>query len=134
MANREKKFKLADAVGAMQVDLRVPGNDQGTFGSIPEPSQQQVNAWKVGLSKLAAEYGYSGDPNDTEELAEFMANLETEDLDAQEERTAELYAELCSDVPDTEELMRIKPRYRQAFYGYVAAKFQGEGQAPGGES
>lgn len=131
MARNNKTFKVADHVGKMSADFRPMAQ---WSGPISEPSQEQFNAWQVGMSQLAAEFNFDGDPNDMRAVAEFMANLDVEDLDVQADRTAEMYADLCSNSPSKDDLLSLPPRWRQAFYGYVSGELAPEASSPAGKS
>lgn len=132
---RAKKFKVSEAVGALDVDLRCPGNQDGFHGLLPEPSQELVSEWQVGMAKLAEEYGFKGDQDDVEAISEFLAELDSESFVEQAERVAELHADLFQNTPSQEQIMAMPPRYRQAFYGYITGEFSpGEGSRPAGKN
>lgn len=126
---RNKVFKVADHVEKLAADFR-PW--VAWSGPIAEPSQDRLNAWTVGMSELAAEYSFTGDPNDMVAIAEFMAEMDTEKLDEQAERTAVLFADLCNNEPNVEQILELPPRARQAFYGYLSGELNPEGSAPAG--
>lgn len=131
MTSRSKTFKVADHVGILSVDFRPVATFSGT---IPEPSQEQLNAWSVAMSQLAAEFSFSGDPNDMTAIVEFLATLDEDALNDQADRTAELHAALCSECPSKAQILELPPRHRQAFYGYLSGEFSPEGSAPAGKS
>ena len=131
MARKNQTFKVADHVSKLSADFR----PEGTWsGPIPEPSQERVHDFQVGMSQMAAEFEFDGDPNNLMEVAEFMASLDVEDLDEQAERTAELYANLCGHSPSKDQILELPPRWRQAFYGYVSGELAPEASTPAGKS
>lgn len=131
---RAKKFKVSDAVGQLDVDLRCPGNQDGFHGLLPEPSQELVSEWQVSMAKLADEYGFKGDQDDMEAISEFLAELDAETFVEQAERTAEIHSDLFQNSPSADQITAMPPRYRQAFYGYIAGEFSPEGSKSGGKS
>lgn len=128
---KNKTFKVVDHVSKLSADFRPIG---AFSGPIPEPSQEALDAFRVGMSQLAAKYSFDGDPNDLAAITEYMAGLDVDDLAEQALETAQLHADLCSDEPSLDQIVELPPRYRQAFYGYLAGELAPEGSTPVGKS
>lgn len=109
------KFDASRAVTVLDYDFNKFGAGKGIT---PEPSDAQIFRYSKLMADLGAELGIS--ETDPKKIAEFAASITEEDMMEQALKQAEITAELCSDQPSRDDLMKLPPRVRAAFYGWLS--------------
>jgi len=96
---------------------------KGASGVIREPNDRQIADYLAGMKKfVASAKGKIPDDVDGDDAAELIAamdNLDPEITVQLHEELAGIYAALCSGEPDKELLLKLPPRIRTVFYGWL---------------
>jgi hypothetical protein len=125
-------FNAADAVDPFDYNFAPYADAKGT---IPEPTDAQVNRFYAGLASALkeglGEDRVSGiDLADRAQLAKLQSELSADDMDKVSAAFLNLYAAVCSDQPSREDLEALPYRLRAAFYGAVQGWLSPEASRP----
>lgn len=102
-------------------------------GITPEPDDEQIAKFQRNTADLARRHRADQDGIDVEDriaVMEWMANQPPEKAVEMEQETAMIYADLCSGKPSFEEIMKVPPRVRQAWMGWLAGELHPESARP----
>ncbi len=111
---------------------------RGAKGTIKEPNDRQIADYLAAFKKFIA--GTKGklpedvDVNDPAELVAAMDDLDPEITVQLHEELAGIYAALCSGDPSRELLLKLPPRIRTIFYGWLQQEVMSPEAVPGGGS
>lgn len=115
----------ASAYGTLRYDFKKWG---GVQGIIPDPSDEQIEAFLRRLRDIAREFGDdTADDVDIEDASAEQLTAMLEDdtglrlADAQK-AIAEAVSELCQGSPDVAQLLQLPFRVRQGFLGWLQRK------------
>lgn len=118
------KFDATRAVDPLEYDFTK--YVAGCKGFIPEPSDDLLAMF----SKRTAEFAQRFSP-DTQgsmrKTLEVAARMTVQEYDEAARETATAYGELCQDQPSADDLLKLPPRLRAAFYGWVQEHLNPEG-------
>jgi hypothetical protein len=100
-------------------------------GTIPEPSETQISTFfdaMMKVSKNASKQVKALDGvTDPEKMAAAMAKLPDGSLSGMLALMNKPYADLCSGFPSEEQIGKLPPRVRLAFFGWLAGELNPEG-------
>lgn len=113
----------AGSYGTLRYDFKRFG---GVQGIIPDPSDEQIEAFMVRLREVAREFGdeEATVDVDTADADELNAMLEGDGLrlaDAQR-AVCDAISELCQGSPNADQLLRLPFRVRQGFMAWLQRK------------
>lgn len=118
----------AETVGDSRLDYdfrTFSGMNAEDFGQIPEPSDKMIEAFQDSIKVLSEEAGLDGveDTDDLteDELADIAEGLSFSDSQS---KMAAIVADLCSQSPSTDQLLRLPFRTRQVFYKWIMKQVQ----------
>jgi hypothetical protein len=119
-------FNAGTEVEPIQYDFTFCDAGKGT---VPEPSEDQLEAWtrgvaELGLAALAAAGGDDGEQMSTREWLARQVEIPPGSLRQDAEKAAQVYAAVCSNQPSADDLMKLPIRYRTAFYGWLSGQFR----------
>jgi hypothetical protein len=117
-------FKASKVISGLDYDFHPFAKVKGVT---PEPDDMQIGRYSKVMAELSLESGSGLDPTDHAAIAEFIANLDEDEYVELANKQAVATAELCSQMPNADELMSVPPRVRAAFYGYMQVQFSPEG-------
>lgn len=108
-------FKASRAASELEYDFEpfLPG----VKGVTPEPSSDQVLEMQARLRELFL----TNDP-DPLALTKKLSELSLEDFKDRDHQLAEIYADVCSQQPSTEEIMALPHRVQVAYIGYLSGE------------
>lgn len=124
-------FSAASSVEALDYDFSaVPDYPKSLRdkGTVKEPSDAKIGAFLDGLKNMvtnAKTEGLTLDVPDDASAEEMLAALDSVTGDAfvkLMETTAKLYAALCSDSPNYDQLQALPLRVRTEFYAWIMAE------------
>jgi len=116
------KFDASTAVEALEWDFTAYGGGSGT---IPEPSEDVIEAFFKGVSGLSGVLGSQPGPDMTEEEVRALADRGVEFGETMN-GMKDLLATLCSDQPGREDLDKLPLRVLLAFTGWLVGEFRPE--------
>lgn len=114
-------FVLAEEVEALGYNFE----PYGKAGSIPEPSGEQINAFRKSVSEVLQQaLGEDVKIDDeNQEWARRLVKVLGEDTSEIQHKLLLAIAEVCSDKPSYDELKALPYRAQQAFSGWVMGVF-----------
>lgn len=128
MAGNDRRGGRADTFdsgqyGTLRYDFKTFGGIQGI---VPDPSDEQIEAFMRGMREMAKKYGGDEDLDVDNLSAEQLQDLLEDDsnlriTEAQQE-IAELTSELTSGSPNKEQLLALPFRVRQGFLRWLQTK------------
>jgi hypothetical protein len=125
-------FNAADAVDPFEYNFAPYADAKGT---IPEPSDGQVNAFYAGLGAalkegLGEDRVRDVDLTDRAALAKLQAELTVDDMNKVSDAYLNLYAAVCSNEPSRDDLEALPYRLRAVFYGSIQGWLSPEALRP----
>lgn len=126
------KFDAATAVDPFEWDFN-PRVD--AHGTVPEPTDTQVARFYADLSNhlrdaLGADRIEGVDLTDPFEVGTLFQSLTAEDNEQLYGRLLEIYAAVCSDSPNRDQLAALPFQVRRKFYGMVQEWLRPEAETP----
>jgi hypothetical protein len=115
----------AGQFGTLRYDFKAY---KGIQGIIPDPSDQQIEDFMLGMRDTAKEFQAGDiDPEtidrlSAEELQDLMDDDQNMRVVAAQEAISELVATLCSGSPSKDQLLALPFRVRQAFLRWLQGK------------
>lgn len=125
-------FKASEAVERLDydfTDLQVSDPAQqeilaGAKGTIPEPSQQQLDGYFEAMRTLLSDLGVDlADAGSPQQLMAAFAKLPEGALERMNEGMVQAVADLCGGQPSRDQIAALPPRVRQAFVGWLSGQF-----------
>lgn len=110
------KFNASHSVSQLDYDLNPYVMAKGR---VPEPSDQQMVRFQKAAATHAQKYMPDVDPNDTAAVLEAMAGVDEEEAATAAGEMAEIVSELTNGKPSAEEMLKMPPRIRAAFYSWL---------------
>jgi hypothetical protein len=109
-------FDAAVAVSELDYDFTkfVPG----CVGVTPEPTTEQVRTMQRKLRAL-----FKLDDKDPLALTKHLAKMSEAEYKDHDEELAHIYADACSQMPSTAEILGLPHRLQVAFIGYISGEF-----------
>lgn len=117
------KFNAADVVESLEWDFTAAGVK--AKGVVPEPSDRLIGDFLDGLKRLFEESkdmlpAGADEANLTaEQMLEAMSAVTGDAFVELMDKTAGLFAQLCSGCPDKAQLLALPMRVRVQFYGWL---------------
>lgn len=110
-------FNAVKAVAKLDYDFTGLDVDslKGVKGTTPEPTADQVTEMRFKLRKL---FSLDEDADVTEK----MASLSEQELKDRDKELAEIYADVCSQEPTTEQILALPHRVLQAYIGWLSGE------------
>lgn len=120
-------FDLSRSISAL--DYNFGG---GVRGTVPEPSSKSVNRFHSRIADNLKAIGRDvPDRSDSDAMAQLLATLTEDDLNAIHAETLDAVAELCDGSPSPDELASLGHRGFQAFLGWLTGELTNpEGSRP----
>lgn len=113
----------AGQYGTLRYDFKKFG---GVQGIIPDPSDEQIEAFMRGMRDSAKEFGQDDsidvDSLSAEELQDLMEDDANLRLQEAQDRVCELLGELCGGSPSKEQLLALPLRVRTGFMRWIQEK------------
>lgn len=113
----------AGQYGTLRYDFKKFG---GKMGTIPDPSDEMIEAFMRGMRDTAKEFQNGEDVDvdnlSQEELAELMDDDSRMRIQEAQVKIAELTGALCQDSPGQDELLALPFRVRQGFLRWLQGK------------
>lgn len=108
----------AGAFGTLRYDFTA---FNGVAGIIPDPSDEMIDTFTKRYREMLDQYGVDDDidPNDPESVQTALEATEGIDISKQQREMAALFAGLCSDSPNAEQIMKLPFRLRGRFFTWV---------------
>lgn len=94
-------------------------------GTIPDPSDDQLQTYHKDMRQLMKESGIDDLPSDIdmklhpEKMDEYMEKIEAFDQIETHHQLLEIIARLCNDTPNVEQMMELPYRVRIRFVRYI---------------
>jgi len=117
------KFNLAEAVDQLEYDFRTPANPDGEYGIIPEPTSDQIAAFRTVLAAtFPTTIGPTGEA--VVDIKALAAKVQTADEgSALEDLLYQAVTDLCSGHPSNEAIRGLPFRGQRAFVGWIVGTF-----------
>lgn len=112
-------FVAKQAVSALDYDFSGLGiaDLDGVKGCSPEPSTDQVRAMQSRIRDL-----YDIADLDPAAINAYMAAMSEDELRDNAAQVAEIYADLCSQQPSTDQILALPHRVFAAYIGYLSGE------------
>lgn len=128
-------FNAGAVVEKLEYDFSAFG---GGSGVIAEPSDKLLGDFMAGLKDIAALAqklvpDLDGIPDDPApaDIAVVLDQLDTDSYVQVMEKMAALHSALCSGTPAEEDILRVPPRIRMLFYGWLQREVMNPEPLPG---
>jgi len=108
----------AGSFGTLRYDFTSFG---GVTGIIPDPSDEMIDTFTKRYREMLQNYGVDDDidPGDTESVQVALEATEGLDVAQQQREMADLFAGLCGNSPDAEQILKLPFRVRGRFFTWV---------------
>lgn len=133
-------FNAGTVVEALDYDFRTKADPDAIHGTVREPTDRQIAEYMAGIKKLVRDYqgklpeGLVTGTADAASLTDAAEDLDPEVVIGLHGDVATLFAALCSNEPSREDILRLAPRIRAHFYGWLQREVMNPEAAPGGGS
>jgi hypothetical protein len=131
-------FSAETVVEPLDYDFRTKADRDAIHGTVTEPTDRQIAGYMAGIKKLVKDYegqlpeGLVTGGADAASLTDAAEELDPEVVVRLHGDVAELFAALCSGEPSKDDILRLPPRIRAHFYGWLQREVMNPEAAPGG--
>jgi hypothetical protein len=133
-------FSAETVVEPLDYDFRTKADRDAIHGTVREPNDRQIADYLAGIKKLVKAYegklpaGMVTGTADAASLTDAAQELDPEIVIGLHGDVAGLFAALCSGEPSRDDILRLAPRVRAHFYGWLQREVMNPEAAPGGGS